>query len=129
MSREVKISAIIILIGICIPLAVLPFVSGYSNEKSAFQNLYEVGIALGHEKQPDIVKAESPAAPGKKPHRGPDFRALIPRKIPFRFILAVAVVFVFVGFVRLDRARRRGKEETEEEPLQEDRRDEGRTQS
>jgi hypothetical protein len=129
MSREVKISTIIILIGICIPLAVLPFTSGYSKEKNAFQNLYEVGIALGHEKQPDAVKAESPVAPGKEPRRGPDFRALIPRKIPFRFILAVAVVFVFVGFVRLDRARRRGKEEPEAEPLQEDRQDEERTHS
>jgi hypothetical protein len=106
MDRESKVGAVLIVIGICIPLAVLPFVSGYSKEKNIFQNLYQVGIALGDEKQVDAVKAKSS-------RDGFDFRKLVPRKIPFRLVLAATPVFLFAGYMRLDGARRRKREEPE----------------
>lgn len=110
MDREKKVGVILIAIGICIPLAVLPFVSGYSGEKGFVRNLYEVGIVLGGAKQADTVEAGSPAA-GKKPHKRLTYGDLLPRKIPFRFILAITPVFVLVGVVRLDRARRRERDD------------------
>jgi hypothetical protein len=117
MDQERKAGFTTILIGILISLAVLPFLSGYSKEKNIIQNLYQVGIALTGERQAHTARTGPPAAPEKKP-LAHSFHDLMPTMIPFRFVLALSILFVFVGFVRLDRARRRDKEE--DDPSQED---------
>jgi hypothetical protein len=106
MNREIKVGIFLILIGVCIPLAVLPFVSGYSKGKGVFRNIYGTAIVFGSEGQNHAPGSQAAPAPEKKTS-GFDPSLLVPREIPFRFVLALGVVFVFVGIVRLDRARRR----------------------
>ncbi len=50
MNKQKKIGIIFIIIGICVPLIALPFVSGWSDEKSLFDNFYNVGIQIREEK-------------------------------------------------------------------------------
>ena len=50
MNREKKIGIVLIVFGICFPLILLPFVSGYEKDKGIIQNLFNVGIVLKKEK-------------------------------------------------------------------------------
>ena len=73
MNRQRKKAYILILVGIIVPLILLPFLSGYKAGAGWFSNLMNLKIALG-----------------------PSFA------IPYRFVLAVAVFLVFVAIRQLD---------------------------
>ena len=104
MDQQRKVGLILILIGICIPLITLPFLSGYSSDKGFFDNFYRVGIELRKDKT-----ADSDSHPFEKLERqeskGLDFSRLIPKRIPFRFFFVPSLILFYVGFVKIDAAR------------------------
>jgi hypothetical protein len=72
---------ILILIGILVPLFLLPFVSGYKAGAGWFSNLMNLEITCG-----------------------------LPFGIPYRFVLALAILLVFVGMRQLELLRHRDDE-------------------
>lgn len=114
MDREKKVGIILILIGICIPLAVFPFVSGYSKDKGIVDIIYKAGVAIRKDKQGG---EESPSPITlDKPKRKVAFSNLIPKRIPFRFFLAATLILLYMGFIRIDRSRRRTRGEFDKQP-------------
>jgi hypothetical protein len=73
MLRPRRMPYILILIGILVPLFLLPFLSGYKAGAGWFTNLMNLKIAFG-----------------------PAFG------IPYRFVLAVAIFLIFIGMRQLD---------------------------
>ena len=55
MDRDTKIGIILIIIGIGIPLLTFPFLSGYAEDKSIVENLYQAGIRIKPTKQNDAA--------------------------------------------------------------------------
>lgn len=110
MDREKKIGIILIVIGICIPLAVLPFVSGYSKEKGIFGSLYDAGIPIGKDKQAIDQGKDSPSPSKELEGKTINFSKLVPKRIPFRFSLVFTLIFFYMGIIRIDRARRKAAE-------------------
>ncbi len=107
MNRNRKTGIILILIGVCIPLATLPFLSGYSKEKSFTDNLYSVGIQIAKEKPAATSSAGSVTNPGPTEKRKITWDDVMPKRIQFRFILALAVILIFVGIVKVEGSRRK----------------------
>jgi hypothetical protein len=104
MNQRKKSGIIFIIVGICIPLLALPFVSGYSKELGFFDNFYKIGIQ---------IKKASPPKSGSDPlaHLDGDqgkskLSILIPKRIPFRFFLVVTLIFFYIGIVRIAPPRR-----------------------
>ena len=111
MDPEKKIGILFILIAICIPLAAIPFLSGYSKDKGVIANLY--GLAIEIKKDEGKDSSGQDAAVEKAPRRTLDFSRTIPKRIPFRIFLAFTLIFLYPGIVRIDAARRRERERTE----------------
>jgi hypothetical protein len=112
MDRETKTGIVLILIGICVPLITLPFLSGYSQDKGIFANLYQVGIQIKQDKQGD--PANPPAENMRKINRStPNFAKLMPKAIPLRFFLVISVVLFYMGILRIDSSRRKKAEKQE----------------
>jgi hypothetical protein len=106
MDKEKKRGLILIVIGICMPLLSLPFVTGYEQHKGIVRNLYETGIPLqkaGRE-MPEI--SPEPQAQEAK-DGGSLIERFTPRMLPLRYILALGVFLVFLGILRIDKARNR----------------------
>ena len=111
-DREKKVGIILILIGICIPLILLPFLSGSSKDKGIVDYIYKAGIALRKDKQGD-EESTSPITLDK-PKARISFSRLIPKRIPFRFFLAATLILFYMGVIRIDRSRRRARGEFDE---------------
>jgi hypothetical protein len=94
MDREKKIGVVLIIVGICFPLILLPFVSGYEKEKGIVQNLFNVRIMLKNEKP--VIEKETFSSSLMK---------IIPRSLPYRFMLAIGIFFIFTGIVKIDLMR------------------------
>jgi hypothetical protein len=107
MDPEKKRGLILIIIGLIIPLFALPFVSGFSRDKGFKDNFLQTGIALGKHTQDST--AGQPVVNPKDPNAKPriTYSMLIPRRIPFRFILAPTVILIYIGIIRIDRSRRK----------------------
>lgn len=105
MDKEKKRGLILIVIGICMPLLSLPFVTGYEQHKGIVRNLYETGIPLqkaGPEMSETSTKPQAQEAKDKESL----IEKLTPQMLPLRYILALGVFLVFVGIVKIDRARK-----------------------
>ncbi|MGD9579370.1 MAG: hypothetical protein AB7Y74_14125 [Syntrophorhabdus sp.] len=111
MDPEKKLGIILILVGLLIPLAALPFVSGFSREKGFYENLYNVGIAIGNESKDRTFKPAQPSIKGDRTNAKlkVTWSMLMPQKIPLRFLLVPAVILVYMGIIKIDRSRRRQK--------------------
>jgi len=115
METEKKTGVILIVIGICIPLLSLPFVTGYERQKGILRNVYETGIPLQRvdtEKREAGIKpkSEKPKTEGTKDTRS-FLERFTPRMLPLRYILALGVLLVFLGILRIDKAlNRKGSE-------------------
>jgi hypothetical protein len=119
MDAQIKQAIIIIIIGICIPLAALPFVTGFDGSKGITDNFYSVGIPITKGKTADPA-APAVAAPGTPPAEPAAPKVIPPVKLPFRFFLAVTVVFLFAAVMKIDRAKRGRKNLQEKaEPTEE----------
>jgi hypothetical protein len=105
MKREKKRGLIMIVIGICIPLLSLPFVTGFDAQKGIMRNVYETGIPL--QKTTHGMPETSAKTQTKEAKDG---RSLVerftPRMIPLRYLLALGVFLIFIGIVKIDRARK-----------------------
>ena len=113
MDRQKRIGIIIIIVGICLPLITLPFLSGYAKEKGIFENLYRVGIELKRDKQDGA--GNSPPANIEKPvAQAPAFLKLIPKRIPFRFFLVITLILFYIGIVKISAASREQESQIEE---------------
>ena len=68
-----KKAIFVVLIGIIVPLLLVPFLSGYKADAGWFSNLMNIKVAFG-----SVVA------------------------IPYRFVLAIAVLLIFLGVRQLD---------------------------
>jgi hypothetical protein len=99
-NREKKIGITLIVFGICFPLILLPFVSGYEKDKGIIQNLFNAGIALKKEKP--VTGGETAPSP---------FMKIILGKLPYRFILASGIFLIFTGILKIDISRRKDSDQ------------------
>ncbi len=105
MSNEKKKGILLIIIGICIPLFALPFVSGFDIHKGFMDNFYNTGIR--------ITKDQSVPAPAV--HNSPpvtskgsfDFKRMRIEKIPYRLFFVPTFLLIYIGIVLIDRDRKR----------------------
>ena len=114
MDQQRRVGLILILIGICIPLMTLPFLSGYSRDKGFFDNFYRVGIELRKDKPADAY-SHPLGDLERQDRKGLDFSRLIPKRIPFRFFLAPSLILFYLGFVKIDASRRKEDNQREGE--------------
>lgn len=105
MKREKKRGLVLIVAGICIPLLALPFVTGFDAQKGIMSNVYETGIPL--QKTTHGMPETSAKTQTKEAKDG---RSLVerftPRMFPLRYLLALGVFLIFIGIVKIDRARK-----------------------
>lgn len=107
MDPDKKNGIILIIVGLLIPLATLPFVSGFSKDKGFFENFYNVGIEITKASKENV-----PSEPAVKRDESTG-KALItwsyfmPNRIQLRFILVFTVILIYLGIIRIDRARRK----------------------
>jgi hypothetical protein len=112
MDRETKTGIILIILGICIPLATFPYLSGYAKDKGIIENFYQAGIQIKQDTKGDTANQPSKNI-GKINWRTPNFSKLIPKKIPLRLFLVITVILVYMGIVRIDSSRRKKAEKQE----------------
>lgn len=107
MDPEKRLGITFIIIGLIIPLVVLPFVTGFSKDKGFYENFNNVGIPIGKDSKDNV--------PRQPPSKGEEANSkikitwsmLIPQRIPFRFFLVPTVILIYMGIIRIDRSRRR----------------------
>lgn len=113
MDKEKKLGITYILIGVLVPLLVLPFISGFSKDKSFYDNFYGAGIELSKD-ETEIISSSNK---DKDTPKGItlEFSRLKPKRIPYRFFFVITLIFLYLGIVRIDSARRNtdGKESKE----------------
>jgi hypothetical protein len=107
MDPEKRLGIIFIIIGLIIPLAVLPFVSGFSKDKGFYENFYNVGIEIRKDTKEDAPSQPSNKGEGINSKFRITWSMLIPNKIQLRFLLVPTVLLVYMGIIRIDRSRRR----------------------
>lgn len=100
-----KRGILLIIIGICIPLFALPFVSGFDMSKGFMDNFYSAGIRITKDTgaAPQKAVAEKPAGDTKKNPLSLDRMRI--EVIPFRFFLVPTFILIYIGIVMIDRAR------------------------
>jgi hypothetical protein len=101
MNKEKKIGIVLIVFGICFPLMLLPFVSGYEKDRGMVQNLFNMGIMLNKEKVVTIGETYPSS-----------LMRIIPRRLPYRFVLASGILFIFMGILKIDLSRRKDDDQS-----------------
>jgi hypothetical protein len=110
MDPEKRLGIIFIIIGLIIPLILLPFITGFSREKGFYENFYNAGIAIRENGTKDNSSGQPPIIDeGANAKVKVTWSMLIPQRIPFRFLLVPTVILVYMGIIRIDRSRRRQK--------------------
>jgi uncharacterized membrane protein len=104
MDKEKQKGFILIVIGICIPLLSLPFVTGYEQQKGFVRNLYETGIPL-QEKGREMPEVSTKRQAQEAKNGGSLVERFTPRMLPLRYILALGIFLIFLGILRIDKAR------------------------
>jgi hypothetical protein len=105
MEKRKKSGIIFIIIGICVPLLALPFVSGYSKERGFWANFYKIGIQI--RRDPHGMAGNEPLAHVEGTQgKGLNYSMLIPKRIPLRFFLVITLIFLYIGIVRIAPQRR-----------------------
>jgi hypothetical protein len=115
MNKKKQFGILLILVGLCIPLSILPFLSGYARDKGVIDNLYQVGIELRKADHSAAERQLSGAAKERTTTRSPNFSALMPKRIPYRLFLAVALVFLYIGIVNIMSSSNPDADETKEQ--------------
>jgi len=101
MDKRKKTGIILIIVGLCIPLLALPFVSGYSKDKGIIDNFYKIGIQIRKDTEGNAGN-EGFANPNRDiTGKSPNFSKLIPKRIPLRFFLVITLIFLYMGIVRI----------------------------
>ena len=100
-----KKGILLIIIGICIPLFALPFVSGFDMNKGFMDNFYGAGIRITKDRggAPQKAVAEKPAGDTRKNPLSLERMRI--EVIPFRFFLVPTFILIYIGIAMIDRAR------------------------
>jgi hypothetical protein len=107
MDTEKRHGIIIIIIGLLIPLAALPFVSGFSKDKGFYDIFYNAGIEIRKDTTNKALSQPATSANETNSKVRITWSMLIPHRIPFRFFLAPMVLLIYLGIIRIDRSRRK----------------------
>jgi hypothetical protein len=107
MDTEKRNGIIIIIIGLLIPLAALPFVSGFSKDKGFYDIFYNAGIDIRKDTTDKTLGQPATSANETNSKARITWSMLIPHRIPFRFFLAPMVLLIYIGIIRIDRSRRK----------------------
>jgi hypothetical protein len=107
MDAEKRLGIILIMIGFLIPLIVLPFVSGFSKDKSFLENFYNVGIAIRKDTNNNALIQPLTKTEETSSKAAVSWSQLIPKTIQFRFFLIPTVILVYMGIIRIERSRRK----------------------
>ena len=103
MNPDKKKGILLIIIGICVPLFALPFVSGFDLGKGFVDNYYNTGIRITKD-TPQAAAPERPAANGVKGKFDPKQMRI--DKIPYRFFFVPTVLLLYIGIILIDRAKK-----------------------
>jgi len=107
MTNEKKKGILLIVIGICIPLFALPFVSGFDINKGFMDNFYNTGIRITKDTgQPAVSVKDAAPEKSRNPLNPKNMRI---EKIPFRLFLVPTVLLIYIGIVMIERAKIRKK--------------------
>ena len=101
MDKRKKTGIILIVVGICIPLLALPFVSGYSRDKGIIDNFYKIGIQIRKDVEGNAGNEGFANLDRNIIGKSPNFSKLIPKRIPLRFFLVITLIFLYMGIVRI----------------------------
>jgi hypothetical protein len=101
MEHRKKTGIILIIVGICIPLLALPFVSGYSKEKGIIDNFYKIGIQIRKDTEGNAGNEGFANLDRNIMGKRPNFSKLIPKRIPLRFFLVITLIFLYMGVIRI----------------------------
>jgi len=107
MDTEKRHGIIIIIIGLLIPLAALPFVSGFSKDKGFYDIFYNAGIDIRKDTTDKTLSQPLTSANETNLKARITWSMLIPHRIPFRFFLAPMVLLIYIGIIRIDGSRRK----------------------
>ena len=103
MNNEKKKGILLIIIGICIPLFALPFVSGFDMHKGFMDNFYNTGIRITKDTGQTAPAANNPAADSSKNPLNPKKMRI--DKIPFRLFFVPTFLLIYIGIIMIERAR------------------------
>lgn len=104
MNPEKKKGIFLIVMGLCIPLFALPFVSGFDLHKGFMDNFYNTGIRITKDAGSPPPAATAPAGDSSKDTPAPQKRI---DKIPFRLFFVPTVLLIYIGIVLIDKARKK----------------------
>jgi len=107
MDNRKKVGIVLIVVGICIPLIALPFVSGYEKDKGIWKNFLDVGIRIKKDAPKEVPKISDGNIGDKKP----GLNVTIPVRIPFRLFMVPMFILLYIGIVIIDKARSRTRED------------------
>lgn len=110
MDREKRTGIILIIIGVLIPLSVLPLVSGFSREKGFYGNFYEAGVDLPYGGDHSGPSELPPPTKNLSSKPRITWSSLMPHRIPYRLFLIPTIILAYMGIIRIDRARRKKEE-------------------
>lgn len=108
MDNGKKRGILLIVVGICIPLFALPFVSGFDKGRGFWDNFYNVGIRITKDtgaapQGPAAVKEDREAS--KNPLSLDRMKKMRIEVIPFRLFLVPAFILIYIGIVIIDKTR------------------------
>ncbi|HNT43413.1 MAG TPA: hypothetical protein PKN85_03070 [Syntrophorhabdaceae bacterium] len=110
MNDGKKKGIILIIIGICIPLFALPFVSGLDINKGFMDNFYNAGIRITKSAVPAPPETAAGKPSGDTAGKNPlSLERMRIERIPFRFFLVPTFILLYIGIVMIDRAKSREK--------------------
>ena len=101
MDKRKKNGVILIIVGICVPLLALPFVSGYSKDRGIIDNFYKIGIQIRKDVEGNAGNEGFANFDRNIKGKSPNFSKLIPKRIPLRFFLVITLIFLYMGIVRI----------------------------
>ncbi|MFA5617219.1 MAG: hypothetical protein WDK95_10205 [Syntrophorhabdaceae bacterium] len=105
MENGKKKGILLIIIGICIPLFALPFVSGFDMNKGFMDNFYNTGIRITKDTGQTAAAVKGPPADTSK--NPLDLKKMRIEKIPYRLFFVPTILLIYIGIVMIDRARKK----------------------
>ena len=109
MDTEKKVGIVLVIIGICIPLVALPFVSGFDKDKGFLYNFRNVGIRLTEESAVGAPRSADGDTAVRPPKKSFFLEKMKLDRIPLRFFLIPTVILAYIGIFMIGRTRSRAR--------------------
>lgn len=104
-----KTGIALLIIGICIPLFALPFVSGFDKDKGFLYNFRNVGIRLTEEAAVEVPRSVDGNTPVQASKRYSFLQRMKIDRIPLRFFFIPTVILAYIGIAMIARAGSRAR--------------------